>query len=108
MLNKSQSTSSLRPTRKIEVDSELKRSIRLTVIKLYPAFSSEQIESECTRLFKQKLINNQSLVIRIDNTEEVTKKTEQLSSLNSASPKKLSVNNMAKNKNNKKTFNNVH
>jgi hypothetical protein len=34
-------------------------------------------------------------VIRIDNTEEVTKKTEQLSSLNSASPKKLSVNNMA-------------
>ncbi len=35
-----------------------------------------QIESECTRLFKQKLINNQSLVIRIDNTEEVTKKTD--------------------------------
>jgi len=41
------------------------------------------------------LINNQSLVIRIDNTEEVTKKTEQLSSLNSASSKKFSVNNMA-------------
>jgi hypothetical protein len=72
----------------------LKRSIRLNVIKLNPAFSSEQIESECTRLYQQKLINNQSVASRID-TVEIVKKTEQLSVMNIASPKMLPVVNMA-------------
>ncbi len=50
-------------------ESIIKRQIRMSVLAKYPDFTSDQINSECTRQLQLKSINNNSIISRINSIE---------------------------------------